>query len=461
MTIWTNKSLSSALGVSVGKGFARGNIVQFNSQDVKSGDVFIALQGDNGNGHDYALDAIAKGASCVILEHMVEGVPAEKTAMVDDTKAALRAMAKYKRACSKAIFIAVTGSVGKTSTKEWLFYTLSNFGKSFASRGSFNNILGVTLDLASMDDDIKYAIFEIGMNNPGEIREIMPYIPSDIVLINNILPAHIGNFISLDAIADAKLEILEGVKTGGIAVFNKDSEYYDYCCQKAQNLGIDKISSFGDSQFGTNSDSILVEYEFIDNIGMNIINIDSQNISFSTKIGGRHRILNLAAILLICKILDLDLNKAAAGFIDMEEPRGRGRVTNIKYSGKSCVIVDDAYNASPVTIVASLKHFKSLKHQYKVAILGDMRELGAKEIEYHTNLLPDIIDSKIDKLHIVGVLMHELYKILPVEIKGRYFADYKELETNLDDIIDRDMMILLKASKGIKLWHTADLLTKK
>jgi UDP-N-acetylmuramoyl-tripeptide--D-alanyl-D-alanine ligase len=452
MTIWTNKSLSEALEVQVGKGFAKGNIIQFNSQDLQSGDVFIALKGANGNGHDYVLDALKRGASCVILEHMIEGVPEEKTAIVKDAMEALRKMAKYKRQNSKAVFIAVTGSAGKTSIKEGLFYTLSHFGKSFASRGSFNNILGISIDLASMADDIKYAIFEVGMNHTGEIREMIPYISPNIALINNILPAHIGNFTSLDGIADAKLEILESMKPRGVAVFNRNSEYYDYCCAKAKKLRINKILSFGDSEYGKAADSLLVEYEFNDNLATNTIDVAGQKISFNTKIGGRHRILNLAAILLIGKILELDLNIIAKNFINLEEPKGRGQIRNIVYNGNKSTIIDDAYNANPIAVKASLDHFKNIEHKYKVAILGDMRELGDKEIEYHKDLLPNVIDSKINKLYTVGALMYELHKILPAEIKAMHFADYKELIDNLDKVIDRDMIILLKASKGMKLW---------
>jgi len=457
--IWNNQSLSEALEVKVGSGFTSGGILQFNSKDVRSGDIFIALQGANGNGHDYALNAFERGASCIILEREIDGIPKDKIAKVQNTQEALRKMAKYKRSNSKAVFIAVTGSVGKTSTKEALLHTVSIFGKSFASRGSFNNLLGITLDLASMADDIKYAIFEVGMNHLGEIRELIPYIAPDIALINNIMPVHIGNFASLDGVADAKLEILEGLNPkDGIAIFNKDNVYYDYCCDKAKTLGINKILSFGDAQFNTNPDSSLVEYEYLDNIGSHIIKIGSNDIVFKTKIGGRHRVLNLAPVLLICQILGLDLNLAAENFIGLEEPKGRGRITEIKHNRQSCIIIDDSYNASPVAIQESLKHLKEVKHHYKVAILGDMRELGDKEIEYHVNLKPQIIESGIKKLHTVGKLMYELHSVLPVDIRGNHFADYEEVINHLDDIIDRDMMILLKASKGIKLWQVVDTL---
>jgi UDP-N-acetylmuramoyl-tripeptide--D-alanyl-D-alanine ligase len=452
MTVWTNKSLSDALEVEVGKGFAQGNIVQFNSRDLQPGDIFIALQGANGNGHDFVADALKRGASCVIIEHMIEGVPEAKAVIVEDTTEALHKMAKYKRQNSKAVFIAVTGSAGKTSTKEWLFYTLSQFGHTFASRGSFNNILGITLDLASMADDIKYAIFEVGMNHVGEIREMIPFIAPNIALINNILPVHIGNFVSINEIADAKLEVLEAMSPNGVAIFNRDSDHYDYCVSKAKNLVINKLFSFGDAKNRNKADSILVQYEFNDNLATNIINIVGQDISFNTKIGGRHRILNLAAILLICKILELDLNIVAKNFINIEEPKGRGQIRNILFNGNKCIIIDDAYNSNPTAVRESLEHFKNIEHKYKVAILGDMRELGNKEIEYHTSLLPNIADSKINKLHTVGMLMHELYKILPAEIKGSHFVDYQELIDNLDQVIDRDMIILLKASKGMKLW---------
>ncbi len=448
MAIWTNKILSEALGVAIRENFTHGGIVQFNSKDVMPGDVFVALK-TGGDGHDYVSDAIARGASVAIVERAIEGVPAGKMIVVKDCFAALKAMAAYKRTNSKAIFIALTGSAGKTSTKDALAFTLSNFAESFGSRGSFNNELGIALNVASMPDDIKYAVFEVGMNNPGEIRAIIPMIKPHLVLINNILPAHIGNFKSLDAIADAKLEILEGIDPDGIAVFNADSTYYEYCCKKAKELGIEKIFSFGEKK---TANGVLMSYQFDGTLGANVVNLNGKEIHFQTKIAGHHRILNLVVVLLICDILGFDAEKAAKSLIDIEEPRGRGQVSDAKYNNIEITIVDDAYNASPPAMKESLKHFGDMKHKYKVAILGDMRELGQKEIEYHRELLPYVIKSGVSKLHTVGVLMNELHKILPEDIRGRHFADYTELKASLGDIIDRKMMILLKASKSMKFW---------
>lgn len=456
---WDNTLLGEALGDAIDSHIEADGLVQFNSKNVTKGDVFIALKGENGDGHDYILDAHKNGASIIITQVIDRRVPEEKQIIVQDTHDALNSLAKYKRSKSKAKIIAITGSAGKTSTKEGLYHILSKFGKSFASRGSFNNALGVPLELASMPLDTEYAVFEVGMNHPGEIRSFIGLIKPHMVLINNIFPAHIEFFDSIKGIADAKLEILEGLDKDGIAIFNRDSEFFDYSCERAAKLGISDIYSFGDIENGNkDSDAKLIEYSYENGKGAHVVEVGSQKISFETRIGGRHRILNFVPSLLIATILGLDLKKAASLLIELEEPKGRGKSFDIRYSGHNCRIIDDAYNANPTSMVNSIEHLGNLNHPYKVCILGNMGELGKNEIQYHMDLLPHILKSGISKVHLVGHLMKELYNILPEELKGNFYDDYKALEQGLGNIIDRDMMILLKASKGVKLWHIVDVL---
>lgn len=445
MKVWDSKSLAEALKVEVKNSNIKTGIIQFNSRDVGERDLFIALQGENGNGHDYALDAYKRGAGVLILERQIDGVPEDKTIVVDDTGSALTDLAIYKRTHTKAKIIAITGSAGKTSTRDWLKSTLDNFGKSYASRGSFNNFLGIRLELASMPIELDYGIFEVGMNHVGEIREFIHFINPYIAMINNVLPSHIGNFDSLEQIAEAKSEIFESMEAGSIAILNKSNEYYNYCSKKARQNGIEHIYSFGDSE--ESSDSNLVKYDIS---GEHVVRIDGKDISFKTQIGGRHRILNLAAILLICKVLELDLEKAALSFMNISEPKGRGQISDIQYNGFTIKLIDDSYNAAFSAMVESLKHLGELKADYKVAVLGDMRELGKDEIQYHLDLLHYV--TVADKIHSVGPLMRHLYDKLPTEIKGNHYEDYQDLQKNLKDVIDRDMMVLFKAANGVMLW---------
>lgn len=445
MLVWNSKSLREALKVEVPDNIEAG-IVQFNSKDVREGDLFIALQGDNGNGHDYALDAYKKGAGALILDRTIENIPEDKVILVKDTGRALTDLAIHKRNNTKARIIAITGSAGKTSTRDWLRATLDNFSKCYSSRGSFNNILGVRLELASMPIELDYGIFEVGMNHSGEIRELIGYIRPDIAMINNVLPSHIGFFNNIEEIAAAKSEIFESMAENGIAILNKGDGFFDYCRSKAQENGIKQIYSFGENFI--DADSNLVQYNMSQN---HIINIDGKDISFKTKIGGRHRILNLTAVLLICKILGLDLEKSAKSFENLVESNERGRIYKIQYGNFKCEVIDDAYNATPPAVAASLTYMGELNHPYKVAVLGDMRELGKDEIKYHEDLLPYVLESKVSKVHTVGHLMRHLYDKLPSDIKGNHYNDYLNLQNNLKDVIDRDMMILFKASNGTKV----------
>lgn len=437
-------------------------IVQFNSKDVRKGDIFIALKGENGNGHDYLEDAYKNCAALLITQKEHPNIPSEKQVIVENTHEALESLAKYKREHTKAKIIAITGSAGKTSTKEGLHHLLSKFGKSFASRGSFNNALGVPLELASMPLDAEYAVFEVGMNHAGEIRSFIGLIRPHIALINNILPAHIEFFDSLKGIADAKLEILEGLETNGTAIFNRDSEFFNYSCARAHELEISDIYSFSDSINGDKkADATLVEYSYEDGKGVHMVDVGSMRVSFETRIGGRHRILNFVPSLLIASLLDLDLDKAASSFSELEEPNGRGRSFDISYSGHHCRIIDDAYNANPISMAKSLEHLGSLNHPYKVAILGTMTELGEDSVQYHIDLLPHILKSGANIVHLVGDLTKDLYNKLPEDIKGNFYNDHAEIERDLEGIFDRDMMVLIKAANRTKLWHIVNLLNSK
>lgn len=455
--IWTDHTLSEALQMAIPH-FQEGGAVRYNSQDVKEGDVFIAFPSDSfpsikgtKDSHIYVKDALDKGAALAIVEHNIEGVDETKLLIVPNSFRALTQMAEYKRQKSKAKFIAITGSAGKTSTKEATFTALSHFKKTFASPGTFNNELGVPLTLASIPDDAAYVVLEIGMNNIGEIRALIPQVMPDIVIINNILPVHLGNFNSLQEIADAKLEILEGLKKDGIAIFNADNEYYNYCCEKAQEKGISKIYNFGTQQNA-------FQYKFLEGISYIKARIAEKEVDFTTPIPGKHRALNLIAVLTICDALGLDPVEASKVFVEAIPPKGRGQVHNITFNGYKCILIDDSYNAGPASTISSLNHLKDIDHKNKAVILGNMMELGPHEIEYHQSLLPHIIDAGVTKVFTVGNLMYELQKILPQGISGRHFANYNEVTAHLNEIITLDMLILFKGSKSQKIWHIVEIL---
>ena len=271
-------------------------------------------------------------------------------------------------------------------------------------------------------------------------------------------------------------------------------QYYEHCCKQAQEKGAGKILGFGDEasiprhpgldpgsstlmndisknwvpasagMTGRHSPitpNTLLEYKFENDLSHITASIADEKISFTTPITGRHRALNLVAALTICHALGLDPAKASKAFAHSISPKGRGQIHNVTFNGHKCIIIDDAYNAGPASTIASLQHLKDLPHDNKIVILGNMMELGPKEIEFHQSLLPYIIDAGVKKVYTSGILMHELYKIVPPSMQGRHFKDYTEVEAHLNDIINDDMMILLKGSKSQKLAHVVSVLTSK
>lgn len=424
--------------------------LQFNSKDVQAGDIFIALSGGAGDGHDYVADAIERGAHHAIVSRSIPGVDNSKLVLVSDTTEALHELASKSREEAKAKFIAVTGSVGKTSTKEALYKVLNDFAPSFASRGNFNNHIGVPLNLASMPNDIKYAIFEMGMNHAGELRNLSKAVKPGIALITNIMPVHLEFFASLEAIADAKCEIFEGLSKEGLAVISRDS-HYNYCFSKIEH----KSYSFGVHE---EADSRLTHYEFDTDRAHLEFDICGKIIKVSTKLAGKHIATNLAGVLMVAWLLGIPLEQAAESLSDLSAPLGRGKRLQLKLAGKNCTIIHDCYNASPASMQASLTHLRDIKHQHKIAILADMRELGPNEAKYHRELASFVLGAGITKLYTVGQLMQNLHDSLKHDIESIHFRASEDLQKDILQLIDRDSLILMKGSKSMKLLDLAEYL---
>jgi len=440
--IWNSENLSSALSITVPQSITC-NEVQFNSKDVKKGDLFIALQG-NSNGHNYVLDAINKGANAVIVSKQVDITDKDKIILVDDCFKALEKMALYKREYSKAKFIAITGSVGKTSTKEALKILLQHDSLVFASRGNFNNYLGLLINLASMPDDTEYAIFELGMNHKGEIRELVQILKPNIAMITNISEAHLEFFNSLEEIAEAKCEIFENFSKDDIAVINSDINCYDKMLSILRNLSIDNIYSFGRS---FNSSAELILYEKLEDQVHLKYNISNKIIDVSLPFIPKHFAENYAGVLLIIDILGKNLDIAANHLADISPTKGRGEIINIQ----NCRVICDYYNASPASMKAALEYLKQLPAKNKTAIIGDMLELGANSAKLHKELVPYILDAGCSKVFLVGANTKYIYDLLPERIIKAYFENVDELIKDLPNLLDKEELILIKGSRGIKL----------
>ncbi|WP_121542625.1 UDP-N-acetylmuramoyl-tripeptide--D-alanyl-D-alanine ligase [Candidatus Rickettsia colombianensi] len=496
--IWNSETLNKALGITISNSI-NCNEVQFNSKDVKKGDLFIALQG-NRDGHDYVLDAIDEGAVAVIVSKQIGIADKDKIILVEDCFEALQKMALYKRENSKAKFIAITGSVGKTSTKEALktLLTETNYksldplyneankeefegdterstaaytlvredvstgltyklpleasyirGLVFASRGNFNNHLGLLINLASMADDTEYAIFELGMNHKGEIRELVQILKPNIAMITNISEAHLEFFNSLEEVAEAKCEIFENFSKNDIAVINADTNCYNKILSILKKLSITDIHSFGRS---SKTSAELVLYE---NLGEQVYlkyKINNKVLDVTIPFIPRHFAENYTGVLLIIDILDKDIEIAANNLANISPTKGRGEIINIQ----NCRVICDYYNASPQSMKAALEYLKQVPAENKTAIIGDMLELGENSKRLHEELVSYILDAACSKVYLVGANTKYIYDLLPSKIAKKYFKNVDELITHITNLFEGNELILIKGSRGVKLDKIVD-----
>lgn len=453
--IWNENSLSTALDIVIDKKISAG-IVQFNSLNVKEGDLFIAMPGENKDGHDFIQDALNKNAGAVIVSMDVK-ISDERIIKVTDTVLALNMLAEYKRKTSKAKFIAVTGSVGKTTTKEVLGMMLSSYGKTFISRGNFNNKLGMAINLASLSGDEDYAVIELGMSAHGELTELTKIVKPDVAIITNVAPMHLQFFNSVDDIADAKSEIFLGLDiNSGVAVLNKDSESFSKCLQNATKIGIKNIKFFGTD---TSCDIRLKNYQIIDDdkisITYSINNDNKQNdIYLSMQYIPEHVVHNISGCLVVIKSLGLDLEKAITASTSFELSVGRGRIVNILHNNKSYRIITDYYNSGPKSLGAALNSMASMKAKRKLMIIGDMRELGINTGIFHEAIADKIVGAGGSLVLLVGEIVQHIQKKL-VSVESHIFPNSAELAKVVNEYIQDGDLILIKGSRGIKLEKVA------
>ncbi len=447
--IWTARQIEEALLVKLSTDTVYGK-VQFNSQNIDEGDLFIALPGQR-DGHEFVADALKRGANGAIVSKDIAGVNQQKLIKVSDTFEALGRLSEYKRHKSKAKFIAVTGSVGKTSTKEAIKIMLAAYGNVHASHGTFNNFLGVPLTLACMPDNTDYAIIEMGMNAKGEISSLSNQVIPDIAVITSISEGHLEFFDSVEEIADAKCEIFEGLDINeGTAIINRDIDVYKQCLQNVDSARLQNIQTFGKH---VESDVQFISHEILDNQSTRLIyNIHEEIIEIAIDhIVPMHLAANFAAAFAVVKALHLDIGPAASAICSFQAVLGRGQVVSIDKGDKSYRIICDYYNSNPQSLQASLEYLAQFVSNNKMAILGDMRELGKKQILLHKRMIPYIKDSGISKLFLVGEIMQQIKNDLPSNILVRCYLDTESLIAEIDQYVKGGELILIKGSRGLGL----------
>ncbi|MGQ3676627.1 UDP-N-acetylmuramoylalanyl-D-glutamyl-2,6-diaminopimelate--D-alanyl-D-alanine ligase [Xanthobacter sp. TB0139] len=427
--------------------------ISIDSRTLEPGDAFFAITGEASDGHAYVEKALAAGASvAVVARERAGSFPADAPLMlVDDVLDALNALAHHARARSSARIVAITGSVGKTTTKEALRAALSADGETHASAASYNNHWGVPLSLARLPRSARYGVFEIGMNHPGEITPLVKLVRPHVVLITTVEAAHLAQFSGIEEIADAKAEIFDGLEAGGTAVLNLDNPHFGRLKAAAGAKGVSHVVTFGAAE---GADVQLKSLTLQPGCSVAMADILGTPLTFKAALPGRHIVQNMLGVLAAVKLLGADLALAALELGRMRPPQGRGVPVKLDLGGGEASLIDESYNANPASMRAALEVLGQLEtgaRGRRIAVLGDMLELGPQSEALHAAIAEDIRANKIDLVFCSGALMHALWQALPPERRGGYAHDAHHLEPMLASAIRAGDTLMVKGSNGSRM----------
>lgn len=455
--LWTAEEAARATGGKSTTGWQATGI-SIDTRTIEPGDLFVALQGDARDGHGFAAAALQKGAAAVLVSHVPPdlntGAP---MLLVEDTLAGLEALGSTARDRSAARIVAVTGSAGKTTTKEMLRLMLSGQGIAAASAASYNNHWGVPLSLARMPREAAFGVFEIGMNHAGEIRNLVRHVRPHVAVITTIAPAHIEFFGSLEAIADAKAEILEGIEPGGACVLPADNEQFPRLKRRAEELSIRTIASFGQSEA---ADARLLSAAAAGDGQNAVATIFGGQVGFHIGAAGRHIALNAVAALAAVSLAGGNTQRAAEALGSFAPLKGRGA----RSAAGDIEIIDESYNANPASMAAALDVLASTPVQRggrRIAALGDMLELGAESERWHAGLSRHVAAAKADLVFLCGHRMRALWSEIPPQNRGAYRETSAELASELVQHVRRDDVVLVKGSLGSRMAVIVDALKNR
>ncbi|WP_339694627.1 UDP-N-acetylmuramoyl-tripeptide--D-alanyl-D-alanine ligase [Celeribacter baekdonensis] len=454
--LWTSGEAVAATGGRATQGFEITGI-SIDTRTIQPGDLFVALA-DVRDGHDFVAQALAKGAAAALVSRLPKGVTENAPLLiVDDVLPALERLGVAARARVAGKVIGVTGSVGKTSTKEMLRAILSQQGKTHAAEASYNNHWGVPLTLARMPRDTEFAVLEIGMNHPGEIAPLARMARPDVAMITTVAPAHLAAFENIEGIAHEKAAIFEGLEPNGVAVINGDLAVTDIL---AAAWSGDMIR-FGEDEACA---ARLMSVDLEDGATLAHAEIDTQSIDFRLSTAGRHFAANAVGCLAVVYALGADVAQAARDLALWAPPAGRGaRETVALPVGAPIELIDDAFNANPTSMGAALEVLAKATPNTggrRVAILGDMLELGPQETAIHKGLAALPWFAVVDVVHCVGPLMRGLYEALPEARRGAWFEAATEAREALNTLVGPGDVVLIKGSKGAKVSLLVDALRK-
>ncbi len=443
--LWTSAEIAAAIGGRASGEFAVGGVT-FDSREVHPGDLFIAMPGTVHDGHKFVPGALERGAAGLIVSQPIEA----PHVLVEDTAKALEALGRASRERSRAIIVGVTGSVGKTSTKEALYAALDrcNRGRVHRSVKSYNNHTGVPLSLARMPRDAEYAVLEMGMNNAGEIAALTRQVRPHLALITAIAPAHIENLGSEEAIADAKGEIFEGLEADGIAIIPNATPHRARLL-KAARRHADRIITFGGGDADVHA---LHAVRAGDGGSLITAALLERELTFTISQRGEHWVSNSLAVLAAVEALGLDVAVAGLALADLGGLKGRGERHQVHVEGGEVLLIDESYNANPASMAATLKSLGAeIGVERRVAVLGPMRELGPRSDELHAELAPAVLDARVDQLILVGEEMRPLESALAGRVPVRRAANAEEAADLLAEAMRPGDAVLVKASNSIGL----------
>lgn len=438
MTFWTSAEIAEATGGRVTSDFAVTGL-SIDTRSLRKGDLFVALK-DVRDGHDFIPAAIEAGAGGVLCETASENTPAVIT---KDSAQALEDLGVYARKTRKALRIGVTGSVGKTSVKDALAVMLAGFGQTHKSIKSFNNHFGVPITLATIPAEAEFAVLEMGMNHAGEMSALSKLAKPQIAIINNVVGAHLAHFENVEGIADAKAEMIEGMEAGSILILNGDNEYTPRIRKKAEAAKL-QLLTFGHSE----SDDVYIAASETRADGGNLTcRIGTADIEVSLNVPGKHWFMNAAACLAIAHATKLDLEKAAKALAGIVPAPGRGDTHALSIDGKLITLIDESYNANPTSMRAAFAA-AALRPGRKLALLGDMYELGADELALHRSLAEPLVEAGFERVFMAGECMRMLMGALPQPMRAGWSSKPQTLLTKLKGELRDGDIVLIKGSNA-------------
>ncbi len=462
--LWTVEAMAKAMGA-VPQGALPPSVpgLSIDTRTIQPGEAFFALK-DVRDGHDFVEAALKAGGGLAVVAAAKRGIFSKDAPLlvVPDVLGALRDLAQAARARTNAKVIGVTGSVGKTGTKEALRLALSADGETHASAASYNNHWGVPLSLARCPASARYAVFEMGMNHAGEIEPLSRLVRPHVAIITTVEPVHLEFFPSVEAIADAKAEIFQGIEPGGAAVINRDNPHFARLQKQAKEANVGRIVSFGEH---AKSDARLLKFALQTDSSTVQARILGADVTYKLGAPGRHVVLNSLAVLAAASLAGADLALAALALSNLKPPSGgRGERITLELPGGPALLIDESYNANPASMRAALALLGQAPvgpRGRRIAVLGEMLELGTQGAALHRGLAGPIVENSVDLVFCAGPLYQGLWEALPSERRGGYAVTAAALEADVLGALQAGDAVMIKGSLGSKMGPIVKALTRQ